>query len=153
MTKEKSVPEKYEVGSERWIDTLRELLEDGLAGADLTGVQVAFYEECLNPPAHLLAAGETSVAWTVRVDENGAQVDRGRIADPDFFLELDYTAALAIANVSVSDPELPRIMADFEEKGLLRRGGDGSKMPPQVGAAWLKLHDELGKRKIGRAHV
>jgi hypothetical protein len=142
------VPERFEAGSEQWIDALRAVVEDALRGVDLTGVQVAFYEECLNPPAHLLADGETSVAWSVEVDDGGVEVSRGRVAGPDFFLEADYAAVLGIAHLSVSDPELPRVMAELEAKGLLRRGGDASKMPPQVGAAWAKVHDEMTKRTL-----
>ena len=142
------MPEKFEAGSQQWIDALGETLDEALADVDLTGVQVAFYEECLNPPAHLLAEGETSVAWSVQIDERGGTVSRGRIADPDLFLEADYTAILGIAHRSVSDPELARVMADLQAKGLLRRGGDGSKMPPHVGAAWGKVHDEMTKRTL-----
>jgi hypothetical protein len=136
----------FEAGSEQWIDALREVTREALADVDLTGVHVSFYEECLNPPAHLLADGETSVAWTVAIDEDDVDVRRGRDDDADFFLEADYAAILGIAHLPFSDPELPRIMGELMEQGLLRRGGDASKMPPQVGAAWAKVHDEMVTR-------
>jgi hypothetical protein len=140
--------ERYEAGSQQWIDALGRALDEALVGVDLTGVQVAFYEECLNPPAHLLAEGESSVAWSVEIDEDGGRVSRGRIADPDLFLEADYTAVLGLAHLPISDPELGRLMADLAAQGLLRRGGDGSKMPPHVGAAWGKVHDLMTERTL-----
>ena len=84
----------------------------------------------------------------MKIDENGVEVDRGRSANADFYLEADYTAIGAITHLSAFDPELHRMMADFEAKGLVERGGDASKMPPQVGAAWGHVHDEMAKRTI-----
>jgi hypothetical protein len=138
--------ETYETGSEEWFELLRTTTKDAMAAVDRTGVNVTFAEELLDPPAHLLRDGETSIAWTVTIDESGAEVTRGRAAEPDLWLEADYTAISAIAKLSAFDPELHRIMGDLVSQGAVRRGGDGSKMPPQVGAAWGQVHDALAKR-------
>ena len=138
--------ETYETGSAEWFELLRSTTKDAMEGVDRTGVNVTFTEELLDPPAHLLRDGETSIAWTVTVDEDGAEVTRGRVANADLWLEADYTAIEAIAKLSAFDPELHRIMADLQSQGLVRRGGDGSRMPPHVGAAWGQVHDAMAKR-------
>ncbi|NUT37363.1 MAG: hypothetical protein HOV79_30315 [Hamadaea sp.] len=138
--------EKFEAGSEQWIGALREVVEDALKGVDVTGVRVAFYEEYLNPPAHLLADGQTTLTWRVEISEEAIQVGPGRIADPMFGLEADYEGVLRLARVHSADPALPEIVRDLETQGRLRRFGDQSKLPPQIAAALVTVHDEIAKR-------
>ena len=55
---------------------------------------------------------------------------------------------LGLAHVSVSDPEFPQIAQDLEAKGLFRRSGDRTTLPPHIGAALANVHDEMAKRTI-----
>lgn len=138
--------EKFEAGSDQWIGALREVVENALEGVDVTGVRVAFYEEYLNPPAHLLADGETTLTWRVQISEKAVEIGPGRVADATFGLEADYEGVLALARVHSTDPALPEIVRDLETKGRLRSFGDRSKLPPQIAAALVTVHDEMAKR-------
>jgi hypothetical protein len=141
-----SAVQKFEAGSREWIGALRDVVEKAFADVDLTGVRIGFYEEYLNPPAHLLADGETTITWRIEIAEKGVEAGPGRVADPTFGLEADYQAVLGLAHVLSSDPKLPGIVQDLEARGLLRRFGDRSNVPPHVAAALATVHDELAKR-------
>ncbi|TYB57425.1 hypothetical protein FXF51_40325 [Nonomuraea sp. PA05] len=138
--------ERFEAGSEQWMSALREVVEETLKGVDVTGVQVAFYEEYLNPPAHLLAHGETTLTWHVEIGEKAVAIGPGRVADPTFWIEADYEGVLRLVRALSTDPALPEIVRDLETKGRLRSFGDRSKLPPRIAAALVTMHDEIAKR-------
>lgn len=139
------MPEKIEAGSEQWFDVLREVVEEALAGIDLTGVQTGLYEELRDPPKHLLADGETTLTWRVKISEDGVEVGRGRVVNAAAWVEADYQAIQRLA-IPHADPQYPEIMRELEAKGMFRRFGDAANLPPHIGAALAGLHDEMVRR-------
>ena len=61
------VYEKLEFASPEWVDMLRGLIQDGLAGQDLSGADFVLCEEYTNPSAHLRRPGSDSIGFHFRV--------------------------------------------------------------------------------------
>lgn len=148
MSEESSGSERFEAASDQWLGALHEVFDRRLAGVDLTGVQVGFYEEYRNAPPHLLPDGETMLTWRVEISENGVQVGHGRVADPALCVEADYDAILRLAHLSDAAPEWPGVVQELEEKGLFRRTVDPAKLPPSVAVALAGVHDEMMTRTL-----
>jgi hypothetical protein len=129
------VYEKLEFASPQWVDMLRDLIVEGLAGQDLTAAEFVLCEEYTDPPAHLRRPGSESIGFHIRVADGEVQVinqviDRSRATKK---LVCDYEWAKRYA-MRYPDPKLrDQLMAE----GLMRVEGEGdiSKLP----AFWLKL--------------
>jgi ketosteroid isomerase-like protein len=130
-----AVYEKLEFASPDWVDMLRNLILEGLAGQDLSGADFVLCEEYTNPPAHLRRPGLDSIGFHIRVASGEIQVinqviDGSRTTKK---LVCDYERAKSYA-MRYPDPKLrDQLMAE----GLMRVEGEGdmSKLP----AFWLKL--------------
>lgn len=79
------------------------LVEEGLAGKDLTGVDVAICEEFTDPPEHLLVDGAETIGWHLRVVDGVVRVGRTPINDADFKLIGDYDALLPLARRTTAE--------------------------------------------------
>ena len=129
------VYEKFEFASPEWVDLLRDLIEGGLAGRDLSGVDFVLCEEYTNPPEHLRRAGSDSIGLVIRVEEGQIHVTSGVVdgAQTTKKLICDYGWAKRYA-MRYPDPKLrDQLMAE----GLMRVEGEGdmSKLP----RFWLEL--------------
>ncbi|MGO8860756.1 MAG: hypothetical protein ACLQRH_08310 [Acidimicrobiales bacterium] len=129
------VYDKFEFASPEWIDMLRGLIVDGLAGCDLSGVDFVLCEEYTNPPKHLQRVGSDSIGFHTRVSDGQIQVINQVVdgAETTKKLICDYEWAKRYA-MRFPDPKLrDQLMAE----GLMRVEGEGdmSKLP----AFWLEL--------------
>jgi ketosteroid isomerase-like protein len=129
------VYDKFEYASPEWVDMLRGLILEGVAGEDLSGVSFALCEEYTNPPEHLRRAGSDTIGLTIRV-ANGQIRVTDQVTDASETtkkLVCDYEWAKRYA-MRYPDPKLrDQLMAE----GLMKVEGEGdmSKLPP----FWLEL--------------
>jgi ketosteroid isomerase-like protein len=130
-----AVYEKFEYASPEWVDMLRGLIIEGLAGRDLSGVEFVLCEEYTDPPEHLRRSGSDSIGLCIRVADGRVQVVSEVVdgAETTKKLVCDYEWAKRYA-MRYPDPKLrDHLMAE----GLMRVEGEGdmSKLPD----FWLAL--------------
>ena len=129
------VYEKFEYASPEWVEMLRELILEGVAGQDLTGVEFALCEEYTNAPAHLLSEGRDTVGLLIRVEDGEVKVTSDVIDGSAATKKLicDYESAKRYAMRYPDPPLRDELIAE----GLMRFEGEGdmSKLP----AFWLAL--------------
>jgi len=129
------VYEKLEFASPEWVDMLRGLILEGLAGQDLSGADFVLCEEYTNPPAHLRRPGSDSIGFHIRVANGEVQVIDQVIDGPRATKKLvcDYEWAKRYA---MRFPD-PKLREQLTAEGLMRVEGEGdmSKLP----AFWLRL--------------
>jgi hypothetical protein len=129
------VYDKFEFASPEWIDMLRGLIVEGLAGQDISEADFVLCEEYTNPPEHLRRVGSDSIGFHTRVASGQIQVINEVIDGKETTKKLicDYEWAKRYA-MRFPDPKLrDHLMAE----GLMRVEGEGemSKLP----AFWLEL--------------
>jgi hypothetical protein len=129
------VYEKFEFASPGWVDMLRGLIVEGLAGRDLSGVNFALCEEYTNPPEHLRRPGSDSIGLHIRVAGGSIEVNDEVIDGSQATKKLicDYEWAKRYA-MRYPDPQL---RDQLTSEGLMRVEGEGdmSKLPQ----FWLEL--------------
>jgi hypothetical protein len=129
------VYEKLEFASPEWVDMLRGLILEGIAGQDLSGVEFVLCEEYTHPPEHLRRPGSDSTGFHICVGSGEIQVINEVVEGAQATKKMicDYEWAKRYA-MRYPDPKLrDHLMAE----GLMRVEGEGdmSKLP----AFWLKL--------------
>lgn len=129
------VYEKFEYASPEWVDMLRGLIEEGVAGEDLSGVEFALCEEYTNVPAHLVPPGADTIGMLIRVHDGTVHVTSEVIdgADATKKLICDYESAKRYSMRYPDPPFRDQLVAE----GLMKFEGEGdmSKLP----AFWLSL--------------
>lgn len=129
------VYEKFEFASPEWIDMLRGLIVEGLAGQDLSGVDFVLCEEYTNPPDHLRRPGSDSIGFHISVTQGKIQVINKVVDGSGATKKLicDYEWAKRYA---MRFPD-PKLRDELLAGGLMRVEGEGdmSKLPP----FWLEL--------------
>jgi ketosteroid isomerase-like protein len=129
------VYEKFEYASPEWVDMLRGLIVEAIAGKDLSGVEFVLCEEYTNPPEHLRRPGSDSIGLCIRVTHGELHVTSEIIAAAQATKKMvcDYEWVKRYA-MRYPDPKLrDQLMAE----GLMQIEGEGdmSKLP----AFWLAL--------------
>ncbi len=129
------VYDKFEFASPEWIDMLRGLIVDGLAGRDISEANFVLCEEYTNSPEHLRRVGSDSIGFHTRVANGRIEVINEVIDGSETTKKLicDYGWAKRYA-MRFPDPKLrDQLMAE----GLMRVEGEGdmSKLP----TFWLEL--------------
>ena len=129
------VYEKFEFASPEWVDMLRGLISERLAGQDLSGVEFVLCEEYTHPPQHLRRPGSDSVGFHIRVATGEVQVINevveGAASTKKMICDYEWAKRYAMR---YPDPKLrDQLMA--EELMRVEGEGDMSKLP----AFWLKL--------------
>jgi hypothetical protein len=142
---------KFEFGSPEWLDAVTELLDQAVSGVDLGGRSYAVSEEFTDAPAHLVAAGDTSIAWHFRVTDGKVDVGRGVLDDADLKTTVDYQAVLPVARlVYESTPdamaEADRLRTEARTTG--ERVGDETALPAPLLERLVWLHNELARRTL-----
>ncbi len=62
--------EKFEFASPEWVHMLRDLIVEGLAGKDLSGIEFTLCKEYTAPPAHLRRPGSDTIGWLTDITEH-----------------------------------------------------------------------------------
>jgi hypothetical protein len=127
------VYEKLEFGSPEWVDMLRGLILEGLAGKDLSGMEFTLCEEYTDPPEHLRKPGSSSIGLHVHIVNGEVEVINEVIDRATKKMVCDYGWAKRYA-MRFPDPKLrDQLMAE----GIMRVEGEDemSKLP----AVWLEL--------------
>ena len=129
------VYDKFEFASPEWVDMLRGVIVEGLAGQDLSGVDFVLCEEYTNPPEHLQRHGSGSIGFHISVANGEVQVINEVVAAAQTTKKLicDYEWAKRYA---MRFPD-PKLRDQLVSEGLMRVEGEGdmSKLP----AFWLEL--------------
>ena len=137
--------EKYELASPEWVTMLRQLVEEGLAGEDLTGINFSMCEEFADPPAHLRRPGSATIGFYVRIENGEVEVGDHPI-DATFKLVGDYAAmreyALRPFSPRQLDPETVAIRQRMIEEGKLRVVAARADWPAVV--SQVDLHNRPG---------
>jgi len=129
------VYEKFEYASPEWVDVLRDLIVEGLAGQDLSGSSFVLGEEYTNPPEHLRRPGSNSIGLYIRVAGGEIQVVNevldGAETTKKFICDYEWAKRYAMRF-----PD-PKLREQLTAEGLMRVEGEGdmSKLP----AFWLEL--------------
>jgi hypothetical protein len=135
----------YQFVSPEWVDALRVIMEEAFESVDLDGIEFAFNEEYVNPPAELLGPGESTVGWYYRIRDGKVEVGGGSLPDATMTVRGDYETVRRLAKLSKSDPteaaELERLAAEAHATGKLSFSGDPTAMPTAV--TGLGLHDRV----------
>jgi hypothetical protein len=125
--------EKFEFASPEWVGMLRELILDGLAGTDLSGIDFTICEEYTNPPPHLQRPGSQTIGLYVRIANGEVEVVDQVLEEATKKLVCDYDWAKRYA-MRFPDPKLrDQLIAE----GIMRVEGENemSNLP----AVWLEL--------------
>jgi hypothetical protein len=125
--------EKFEFASPEWVDMLRDLIVDGLAGKDLSGIDFTVCEEYTNPPAHLQRPGSATIGFYVHIANGDIEVVDHVIEGATKKLVCDYGWAKRYA-MRFPDPKLRKQLI---AEGTMRVEGENemSNLP----AVWLEL--------------
>jgi hypothetical protein len=142
------MPEKYEYGSPKWVAMVRGLVEEGLDGEDLTGINFSFCEENTDPPSHLLRPGSNSIGFYVRVENGEVEVGDYPIDGTCFKIVGDYSAmreyALRPFHGANPDPETAALRQRMIAAGKMRVEGVRADWPAVISN--LDLHNRARVR-------
>ena len=135
--------DKYEYGSREWVAMVRRLVEEGLDGEDLAGINFSFCEENTNPPTHLLLPGSDTIGFYVRVENGEVEVGDHPIEGTTFKIVGDYTAmreyALRPFPGANPDPETAALRQRMIAEGKMRVDGVRAQWPSVISN--LDLHN------------
>jgi hypothetical protein len=136
--------EKYEMAGPQWVAKLRRVVEEGLAGEDLTGIDFSICEEYTEPPEHLRQPGSATIGIYLRIQNGNFEVGDHPI-DATFKIVGDYAAmreyALRPFSPTRLDPETAALRQRMIEDGKMRVLGPRADSPPTT---QLNLHQQPG---------
>jgi hypothetical protein len=122
---------------------VRELVEEGLAGADLAGINFSFCEENTDPPPHLRRPGSDTIGFYVRVENGEIEVGDHPIDGATFKIVGDYAAmrdyALRPFPGANPDPETAALRQRMIADGKMRVHGVRAEWPAVISD--LDLHN------------
>lgn len=140
--------EKYEYGGPDWVAMVRGLVEEGLAGEDLTGINFSFCEENTDPPPHLRRPGSDTIGFYVRVENGEVEVGDHPVDSTTFKIVGDYAAmreyAMRPFPGANPDPETAALRQRMIEEGKMRVEGVRSQWPAVISN--LDLHNRARVR-------
>jgi len=143
------VADKVEFASPAWMALAEEVIRKELDGVDVGGQTFAVSEEFTDPPAHLLADGQKSIAWHFRVSDAGVEVGDGPLTDADMVTTVDYQAVLPVARlVYGTDKESIAEAMKVREAAHAEKVGDETALPPALLERLFKVHNELAERTL-----
>src|SRR5262245_50874246 len=136
--------QKYEFSSPEWMKMVRRLVEDGLRGKDISGIDFSMCEEYTDPPEHLRQPGTNSIGFTIRFADGTVELIDEPRDDVDFKLVGDYAAlkeySLRPFDPTNFDPETLAIRQRMMDEGKLRVDGRRAEWPAVLSD--LDLHNE-----------
>ncbi|HVF76466.1 MAG TPA: hypothetical protein VM938_15625 [Acidimicrobiales bacterium] len=132
-----------ELGSEEWVARAEGVIRSLVAGVDLEGQQVSWYEEFTSPPAHLLRPGEETLTWFAVIGDDGVRTGRGTVEDPTFWVAADYEVALAFCHLRYDDPRLAELAATLRPDQMPVVHGDRGEIKGGLAQALGGLHDAM----------
>lgn len=141
---------KLEFASDAWVDAIREELEKGLAGEDLSDVDFSACEEYTSPPAHLLKPGATTVGFHFRIRPDGVTVGNVPAADVTFKVTGDYKTIRDLARMTKDETEtktgtsIGELLGALIKNGSVTLDGDMSARPEVLEK--VNLHDRMAGR-------
>jgi hypothetical protein len=147
------IDERFELGTQQWVDAARSFLEAEIGARDLAGVRFSVGSRWTDTPPHISFNGGVG-GWSVRSSGDGLTVTRGapEAGSLDLCAIGDYNAAIPVATTVYGDD--PGI-AQRAERESRHRAGDkhlqiNGTLPANVavGALLRDLHDHLARRTI-----
>jgi hypothetical protein len=137
--------EKLEFASPEWVIMLREIVEEGLAGQDIAGINFSLCEEFTDPPMHLRQGEEETIGYYVKIEDGDIEVG-GHPIDATFKIIGDYAAmreyALRPFTPTKLDSETAALRERMIEEGKLRVVGTRHDWPSPI--AQRDLHNRPG---------
>jgi len=141
--------DSVEFASAAWMEAIEAVLAEVMAGLDTGGRTWTVSEEFTEPPAHLLRAGTSTIAWHFRVTDGRVEVGDGLADDGDLVTVIDYAATLPVARlVYGATPEeqakAARLRAAAATTGT--RKGDERAFPPELMGRLVEVHNRMAER-------
>jgi hypothetical protein len=141
--------DKVEFLSPQWVQLFRSIVEQGLAEADLSGIEYCMYEMYKNVPAHLRREGSPDLAFGLRI--SGGRIDflDGPVDNADFIVVADYDSMARWVCLTHAETkqktgvEWPAIRSQLIAAGKLQVSGVAN-FPACLRS--LQLHDRLAVR-------
>jgi hypothetical protein len=137
--------DQHELASDAWLEVLRGLVAEGLAGVDLTGVEFCLSEEYHDPPAHLRRPGLDTIGWHLRISDGTWMVADVPDDAADLRVVADYESLIPLAVEILPDggpgAETQARVDALIASGRLAMHGDRRRMPAAV--TGLDLHNRL----------
>ena len=140
--------ETFEFMSPSWVSEVRTIIENLLAGMDLTDVNFSISEEMTDPPQDRFGFPPQRVGWHMRLYEGIIDVGASPLDVADIRVVADYRTHHDLSRrVWAGDPVEMAISKSLREqamlKGKLRTEGDLSAAPPLIRDLVLALHDRV----------
>lgn len=140
--------QKFEFGSNEWVEEIRRQLEEGLAGEDLTGIEFSLSEEYTDAPEHLLDDGKPTIGFHLRITGGKVLVERQPLDEADMRVIVDYQSILPGARRThgpdgAGSPENQQLVAELTAAGKLQVTRS-CEMPDVM--AKVNLHDRMAVR-------
>ena len=139
---------RSEFGSAAWLAAARDHILNGLAAADLSGIEYAFCCIYTDPPAHLLELGKAAIAWNVQIRDGRVSFDTESLERADFHLTADWASCRELGLIVRTAPGGSERVAALIEAGLAsgKFRGNGLDRPGPACFEALELHDYLAVR-------
>ncbi|MFV0306332.1 MAG: hypothetical protein ACK5OX_01135 [Desertimonas sp.] len=144
-----TAPAGHVFASPGWLEALRTIYLQTVAGADLDGVEYSMCEVFHDVP--LDVHPDTTVAWHVRISNGTVQWSLGEIDDAMFKIVGSWAAVEPLARATpLSDPavaaELQDRLAARIADGSVRVEGSQAARPP----ATVGVHDAIAAHTVAR---
>jgi hypothetical protein len=142
--------EKVEFLSPEWIQLLRAIVIEGLAGVDLRGIEYSLCEVYKNVPTHLRRDGKPDIAFSVRIHAGKIEFGNTPLADATFSVVADHESMapwVCLTHAETKERagvEATVLMGQMIANGEMQVAGDLSARPACMVA--LNLHDQLAIR-------
>ena len=139
---------QVEFAGPEWIAAITDVLEKAMAGLDTGGRTYVISEEFTHAPAHLVAAGQTSVGWHFKVTDDKVEVGQGALDTGDLVTTVDYQACLPVARLVYGDTpeaieEAMKVRSVAQATGT--RIGDETSLPPDLLARLMRVHNDMAR--------
>lgn len=142
--------EKVEFLSPEWMQLLRAIVIEGLAGKDLSGIEYSLCEVYKNVPAHLRRGAGPDIAFFVRIHAGKIEFGDHALADATFSVVADHASMapwVCLTHAETKERagvEATVLMGRMIADGQMQVAGDLSARPACLAA--LNLHDQLAIR-------
>lgn len=134
--------ERFELGSEAWIDVARAYLEETIPpiAERLGGLTYSLCEVLTDAPAHLRQEDTDHVAWHAAFDGTTVTVAAGELTGASYRMRADYQSTLPMARLHFTD----EIAAEVRER---RRAavsrGEVPDIPSELSDAFIAFHNHM----------
>lgn len=146
------IKEKAEFGSKEWMDIADKVVVDVVADHrdKIAGERFSTSYTFTNAPAHLCDDGQSSIGWSIFIDDGAITIDRAERADVDFAMWVDYDYTLPNARgLQTMEPESREEVEAKRQKaiadGLLVMKGTTEGASPAMIGMLVDMHNRFAE--------